>query len=201
MCVFIVTFHVFTYFLIKIKSTYVRVYEYLIFLISIQLFMKATLLDHIASECEKTEQSNQRHKEIIDSKEEVCAMCIYLRTYVLFLPCESLCASMCVCEVFLYMYIHKIRTCVYGHFAVSPPVIMFFPLWALQEIKYEQRGIKELEEQWKGFEKLREMEGRIADLKKELQWAYVSEIEKVRTYVRMFVHAFPYNILCVVGCI
>jgi chromosome segregation ATPase len=90
-----------------------------------KLFMKATLLDHIASECEKTEQSNQRHKEIIDSKEE--------------------------------------------------------------EIKYEQRGIKELEEQWKGFEKLREMEGRIADLKKELQWAYVSEIEKVHTYVRTYV--------------
>jgi hypothetical protein len=44
-----------------------------------------------------------------------------------------------------------------------------------------------LEEQWKGFEKLREMEGRIADLKKELQWAYVSEIEKVHTYVRTYV--------------
>ena len=55
----------------------------------------------------------------------------------------------------------------------------------LQEIEYEKRDIKELEEQWKNFQKLREMEGQITDLRKELQWACVCQIEKVCLYVRI----------------
>ena len=39
--------------------------------------MKATLLDSIANNCEKTEEMNRRHRQIIDAKEEVNVYCLY----------------------------------------------------------------------------------------------------------------------------
>ena len=65
-----------------------------------------------------------------------------------------------------------------------------FYIGNLQEIEYEKRDIKELEEQWKNFQKLREMEGQITNLRKELQWACVCQIEKVCLYIRMYVHTY-----------
>ncbi len=46
-------------------------------------------------------------------------------------------------------------------------------------LEYETRA-KQLREQVQAFELLREMEGKIEELEKELQWALVIEIENVR---------------------
>ena len=49
----------------------------------------------------------------------------------------------------------------------------------LQLIPQYERQAKELEEQVQTFELLREMEEKVQQLEKELQWALVIEIEKV----------------------
>ena len=48
-----------------------------------------------------------------------------------------------------------------------------------QEIQHEKSAIKELEDQYKSLERLRDMEGQLDLLKQEMLWAVVNKIEMV----------------------